>query len=181
MYSIISKILLPGFLVVFSSLVTAEESDPCSLLQDQDERVLLSGALEIKLMKLCGEITAADLQQSQTEVQAETLRQAVAPALATSGSAIDILLNDPALDVIGTTQSETSIAVNGSTVCVTWNDTGDGFGDNGLSGFGVSNDGGQTFTDQGPFPDGPGPDSNAGDPSVVYSTRDNVFYFNIFG
>jgi hypothetical protein len=171
-----SKILLSGLLFVFSSLATAEEFDPCSLLQDQEQRALLGGALELKLMNLCGEISAEEAQESQAKIPGEAQLQAAPSAAAAVGPAADILLNNPALDVGGTTQSETSVAVNGSTVCAAWNDAGEGFGANGFSGFAVSNDGGQTFTDQGPFPNGPG-DSNSGDPSLAYSARDNAYYY----
>ncbi len=185
MNSMISRAFLSGLLIVFSFLATAEDFDPCGLLQDQEERALLSGAFEFKLMRQCGEISAE--APPQAAVQSEELVQGPAQAAAALGPTTDILVNNPALDTghidghpqhaSGTTQSETSVAVNGNVVCAAWNDAGEGFGANGFSGFGVSSDGGQTFTDQGPFPNGPGPDRNSGDPSLIYSVRDNAFYY----
>jgi hypothetical protein len=172
-FSVITLVALIG---LFSSGNFAysqpQDFDPCSLLQNPDERALLSGAFEIKLMNLCGEITDEEIQQRKEKVQGEAWLEALA-----TGPGVDVLVNNPASDTGGTTQSETSVAVNGSTVCAAWNDSGEGFGVNGFSGFGVSTDGGATWTDRGPFPNGPGPDSNGGDPSLAYSARDNAFYY----
>jgi hypothetical protein len=107
-------------------------------------------------------------------------------ALAVSGQPlVDILLNDPATDFELTTQSETSIVVNGDTVCAAWNDSGSKqilrgtppYLQGGFSGFGVSTDGGVTFIDGGAFPVGPGPDEDSGDPSLAYSVRDDTYYY----
>ncbi len=76
----------------------------------------------------------------------------------------DALVNDPATDIELSTQSETSIVVNGNTVCTAWNDSGSlqinrgptaPWIEGGFSGFAVSMDGGLTFSDGGPFPPGP--------------------------
>ena len=173
----IYKIFLSLFIISISSIATADEFDPCSLLQEQEQRALLSGAFEIKLMKRCGEITSEEKQQHQAGVQSGVSLQALAAAV---GPATDILVNDPELDEGGTTQSETSVAVSpvDGTICAAWNDSGERAGANGFSGFGVSTDGGSTFTDQGPFPDGPGPDTNSGDPSLAYSAEDDAFYYS---
>lgn len=86
----------------------------------------------------------------------------------------DLLVNDPALDIDGTKQVETSAVVVGSTVCIAWLDEGEV---SGRSGFGVSTDSGKTFTDRGPFPpNGAGPD-----PALAYSQRDDVIYYAAFG
>ncbi|MEZ4655582.1 MAG: FlgD immunoglobulin-like domain containing protein [Candidatus Eisenbacteria bacterium] len=76
----------------------------------------------------------------------------------------------------GITQSEVSIAVQGNKVCVGWND-GQGFVQGGvtLSGFGYSTDRGNTFTDGGAVPNGPGT-SVFGDPSLAV-TNDGTWVF----
>jgi hypothetical protein len=91
---------------------------------------------------------------------------------------VDVRVNNPVGDPLPhTTQSETSIAVNGSTVCAGYNDSG-AFGATGnFTGFAFSTNGGATWTDGGPLPTGTGSDNNFGDPSIVYSTRDGAFYF----
>jgi hypothetical protein len=98
----------------------------------------------------------------------------------------DALVNDPATDIELSTQSETSIVVNGNTVCTAWNDSGSlqinrgptaPWIQGGFSGFAVSMDGGLTFSDGGPFPPGPGPDADSGDPSLAYSVRDDTYYY----
>lgn len=94
-----------------------------------------------------------------------------AAAFASSGT--DILVNDPALDVGGSTQSETSIAVAGDVVCIAFNDTGETIGG---TGYAYSTNGGETFTDGGPF----GPATLA-DPGLAYSARDEAFYFLAVG
>ncbi|NIS71474.1 MAG: hypothetical protein GTO12_21825, partial [Proteobacteria bacterium] len=103
------------------SLVHARVFDPCSLLRDTEKRSLISGALEIKLMLRCGEITVEELTERLQEIRgdADVLPPSVPEALA-----VDILVNDPASDVGGTTQSETSIVVVGNTICGAWNDSG---------------------------------------------------------
>jgi hypothetical protein len=151
--------------------VEAEEFDPCSLLSNPAMREQLSSALETKLMILCGEITQAEVRQRQTTIIDDAV---------VDDPGLDIRVNDPALDVGGTTQSETSVVAVDSTVCAAFNDSGEGFRTsvfNGLSGFGFSNDGGLTFIDGGPFPNGPGPDRNFGAPSLAFSVRDNAFYY----
>ncbi len=141
--------------------------DPCSLLQSPAMRMMLSGAFETKLMIQCGEIPPYALQQRRETVWDDGFEALLGA---------DILVNDPTLDVGGTTQSETSVVAVGNTVCAAWNDAGEGLGANGFSGFGFSLDGGSTFTDGGPFPNGPG-DTNFGDPSLAFSVRDNTLYY----
>lgn len=141
----------------------------CSLLDDPSKRRRMSGAFEISLLRRCGLASAPPRR----------LRSAIPSRSAPLTNALggnDILLNNPALDIGGTTQSETTVAVHGNVVCVAWNDSGEDFFINGGSGFGYSLDGGQTFTDGGPFPSVAG-DSSGGDPSLFYSERDGAFYY----
>ena len=73
-----------------------------------------------------------------------------------------------------TTQNETSLAVNGSTICAGYNDSGG----TGLSGFARSTNGGQTWSDQGeiPAPAGAGSTSD-GDPTLAVNLGTGVFYY----
>src|SRR5216683_2064003 len=144
--------------LALGATVGAEDIDPCSLLADPTARVQLSCAFETKLTLLCGETTPGPLQPQ--ELLDDTAINITGP---------NIRVNDPAEDRGGTTQSETSLVAVGRTVCAAFNDSGEGFRTsvfNGLSGFGSSTDGGLTFTDHGPFPNGPG-DINFGDPSLA--------------
>jgi hypothetical protein len=187
------------FLILIAAIVVATfgfdqraytaDADPCSLLQDPVTKGKMSAALERKLMLLCGEATREELYQRRREIVGEAAIQPpyvpdIVAGKATTESEIaapgtDILVNNPALDTGGTTQSETTIVAVGNIVCAAWNDAGEGFGANGFSGFGYSSDGGNTWTDGGPFPNGPGPtfDSNGGDPSLAYRDLDNAFYY----
>ena len=144
----------------------------CELLENPDVRQRLSGALESALMRSCGQ-AAAPAPDSARKVKPR-LRESV-PSVTTGVGSSDVLINDPSLDSGGTIQSETTVAVHGDVICAAWNDSGEGFGANGFSGFGFSLDGGETFQDGGPFPDGGA--SNRGDPSLAYSARDAAFYY----
>jgi hypothetical protein len=93
----------------------------------------------------------------------------------------DVIVNNPAQDVFTaadiTTQSETSLAAFGSTVVVTFNDSGSTqtapF--NSIMGYSRSTDGGRTFTDLGAMP-APSPTGfNLGDPGLVVN-RAGQFY-----
>lgn len=127
----------------------------------------MSGAFENKLLMGC-----------QKVMREENAPQSGASAPAAMPTALgdDVPVSNPQRDSGGSIQSETSIVAVGNIVCAAWNDTGEGFGTNGFSGHGVSLDGGQTFTDGGPFPNGP-LDKNFGDPSLAFSVRDNAFYY----
>ncbi|MBI3460675.1 hypothetical protein HY230_12070 [Candidatus Acetothermia bacterium] len=84
-------------------------------------------------------------------------------------------VNDPSKDFPdATTQSEPSLAVFGSHIVVSFNDSAEStFGDN-FMGFSLSHDGGKTFTDKGPI-QGPDGGSAFGDPSVAVD-RQGIFY-----
>ena len=68
-----------------------------------------------------------------------------------------------------TTQSETSLAVRGSTVCAGFNDSGPTAG---LSGFARSTNNGQSWTDQGELGAG-----NGGDASIAVNQATGTFYY----
>ena len=152
--------------------------DPaCQAFSDPARRAHMSAALERKLAIMCGLTKPAPASATtQTSPPSQRLQGLAARVARASTPGGDIPVSNPALDVGGTTQSETSLAVVGNVVCAAWNDSGEGSGANGFSGHGVSLDGGITFTDGGPFPNGPF-DQNFGDPTLAYSVRDNTFYY----
>jgi hypothetical protein len=124
----------------------------------------MSGALESQLLRQCGRVPRASAVSPS----------GVSAASSASPGGTNVMVNSATQDPSGhTTHSETSTAVDGSVVCTAFNDSGE---NNGISGFAFSLDGGQTFTDGGPFPDGPS-DSNLGDPSLAFSARDGIFYY----
>lgn len=92
----------------------------------------------------------------------------------------DIRVNTPdnGANIASFTQSETSLAVNGQTICVAWNDGGTD--DPNFSGFGGSTDGGAAFSDVGTFPP-PDPAFAGADPQLAYSARDSLYYFTSLG
>jgi hypothetical protein len=162
----------------------ARASDPCDLLRDPTTRAQLSGSFERKLMIKCGLISPAEIERAR---RAPTSVGRTAPPVAPDPSGIppeeeelaaDVRVNNPVGDPLPhTTQSETSIAVNGATVCAGFNDSGAFAATGNFTGFAFSTNGGATWTDGGPLPTGTGSDNNFGDPSIVYSTRDGAFYF----
>jgi len=83
------------------------------------------------------------------------------------------------IDANHTTQNETSLAVNGSTICAGFNDSGGAQ----LSGFARSTNGGQTWADQGELPGNPQPAPNAanftndGDPSLAVNLATGDSYY----
>jgi len=161
--------LLVAASAVGSHAAGANEPEHCALLEDPAERRLIGAALEKKLRVMCGKWVPPPPTASGA------LPQEPGGSLP---DAADVLVNDPGLDSGGSTQSETSVVAVGDVVCVAWNDAGEGLGTDGFSGFGFSHDGGKTFTDGGPFPNGPAPeDVNWGDPSLGYSARDDAFYY----
>jgi hypothetical protein len=140
----------------------------CARLADPSVSARMSGALESALAEACGISTP----KPEVRLRPRVARRA---ALAVEGVP-NIAVSDPSLDIGGSTQSETSVVAHGDVVCAAWNDSGEGFGLNGFSGFGYSLDGGATFQDGGAFPSGPA-DSNYGDPALAYSVRDGSFYY----
>lgn len=93
----------------------------------------------------------------------------------------EIRVNNPVGDPGNqATQSETSIAVTGQNVVIGWNDSAVCCiaGATRFSGFGVSHDGGATFTDQGVIPAPSGVDL-FGDPSVVADSAGNFYYASL--
>lgn len=151
----------------------------CSVLDDTASRQRMSGALELKLLQACGkggQVPAPALNVAPRRAMPRFDRNAEWPLALAAELGDDIRVNDPDLDTGGSTQSETTVAAAGDVVCAAWNDSGEGFGLNGFSGFGYSHDAGLTFADGGPFPNGPS-DTSFGDPSLAYSVRDDAFYF----
>jgi hypothetical protein len=170
-----------GFLVLIATLgfavpVPAQGFDPCVLLRNPADRDSLSGAFERKLMIQCGEITPQQLDR----IRKGPGDLGPFEPWQGEGPGVDVRINNPAIDFgTGTTQSETSVVAVGSIVCAAWNDSGEfgGGGNGSFSGHGVSINGGATWADGGPFPNGPGPDHSFGDPSLAFSVKDNMFYY----
>lgn len=160
-----SVALVAGLALAASAHVAqAQTHAGCEMLKDLNMRAKFSGALETKLMRMCGEITESAL------AAAEAQAIVVGPE-AERRRGNDVRVND----LSNATQSETSIARGRhGTLCAAWNDSG---AVNGFSAFGSSRNNGQTWQDGGPFPPGPGPDTNQGDPSLAWSDRDQAFYY----
>lgn len=99
-----------------------------------------------------------------------TSRPLVAPKGEVSAEAAagdNIRVNNPALDTTFHTHSETSIAVNGSNIIVSFNEFA-------FDGYSVSNDGGNTFTHKRiPTPTG---GSNLGDGVVSFGPNGELYY-----
>lgn len=84
-----------------------------------------------------------------------------------AGAGGDVTVNNPGVDVPdSTTQSETTLAVRGSTICAGYNDSGAG----GFSGFSRSTDRGSTWTDQGGV-------GQFGDPVLAVNQSTGTFYY----
>ena len=150
---------------------TPSRATGCELLENPEIRERLSGTLESALMRSCEPSTRTP---RALERRSPTPLGAAAPSA--EAGATDVLVNDPSLDVDGTTQSETSMVVHGNVICIAWNDSGE---PSGRSGFGYSLDGGHSFVDGGGFVDGGV--SDRGDPSLAYSERDGAFLYAALG
>jgi len=147
-----------------SSPARAEQFDACSLLKDPGKRKQIGSGLERKLMIQCGEITTLAGPQGITGFDVEV-------------PSSDLRINDPTLDGILSTQSETSVVAVGPIACAAWNDSTHYIQGKGFSGFGFSSNQGESFIDGGPFPVGSPIDRNYGDPSLAFSVRDNTIYY----
>ncbi len=145
----------------------------CALLDDPGHRRHLSGPGEVALQLRCGWIAPGP--------PSRRLAPAPAPPAAPGGNA---LVNDRTTDTFpNITQSETSVAVSGSTVLVGFNDSGQFAATGDFTGYARSTDGGATWTDAGP-PATPLGDVAAvlGDPVLVADRargpgQTAVFYF----
>jgi hypothetical protein len=157
-------------------LTEAQQKTACALLDDPEIRPRLDG-LEMKLLILCGRVPLPTRDELGRPSEPGAARFGARGEGFEASGGVDVAVSDPALDTGGhSTQSETSTVAVGQVVCSAWNDAGEGFGTNGFSGFGFSLNGGATFTDGGAFPNGPS-DTNRGDPSLVFSVKDQTFYY----
>ena len=100
------------------------------------------------------------------------------PEVVPAGGA-DVRVNATDPPYLSNVQSETSIALNGSTgaICVTWNDIYHYSEGLGICGYSRSTDGGASWDDGGAMPPGPGNNTCRGDPSVVWRAADGYFYY----
>jgi hypothetical protein len=156
-----------------TSGLSASTKDACALLDDPSIRRRMSGGLETGLLRACGRVPTEARNQSRVSGQPSGSTPLAAAPAAITGT--DVRVNNPAFDTdVNFTQSETSVAVAGNTICVAYNDI---VGDPASSAsFSASLDGGATFTDRGAFIP-PEFLFVLGDPSLAYSVRDNAFYF----
>jgi hypothetical protein len=85
----------------------------------------------------------------------------------------NVRVNDPSADVVGHTNSESSVAARGSRVIVGFNDASDSLG----SGYGLSADGGSTFQHKSlpAFPGG----QNLGHPVVAFGPNGEIYYASL--
>ncbi len=142
----ISKIRAPalGGLIAISVLVGMGGStvfalpDPCDIL-DSEDRLLLSGAAETALMYQCGEMPAPGFSEGAT---------GTGTTLPPGAFGIDTRTN-AIPDVGSSTQSEVSMDMTGGMLVAGWNDSTDFAALNSFNGYGVSTDGGATWTDRG--------------------------------
>jgi len=186
--------MLAPLAVLFSLYLggTAQAANPdaCNLLRDPATRAQLSGSFERKLMIQCGEISLEEIERARSApAPSGQLKPSVEPGTAGvppevqkkslgEGPGADVRINNPAGDVNPhTTQSETTVAINGATVCAGYNDSGAFAATGNFTGFSFSTNGGTTWTDGGPLPTGTGSDNNFGDPSIVFSVKEGAFYF----
>src|SRR6516225_5683004 len=109
---------------------------------------------------------------------------AAAPAIPSAGLP-NVRVNNPAQDthqVDQTTQSETTIAVHGSSVAVGYNDSQQGLltltAGADLNGYSYSTNGGASFTDGGTVPNAPG-FVNLGDPWLGSNRAGTMFYSSL--
>ena len=138
--------------------------EECALLDDPVLRSRMDGLL-FRLAMTCG----------RQELLGQVRQEPNMDAGDGESRATDSAVNDPSGDTGTTshTQSETSLAVSGSTgtVCSGYNDSWHYYSSSeGFAGFSRSTDGGATFTDQGPLGAASG-----GDPAVVWSHTDDTF------
>ena len=84
----------------------------------------------------------------------------------------NVRVNDPAMDLYGHTNSESSVTVSGGTIVVGFNDAGEDF-----SGYAFSTDGGASFTHRRPEPP---PDGYLyGDPVLATGPSGEVYFANL--
>jgi len=147
---------------------SAAGTGPCGLLDDPEFLGHVSGAGESALRARCGHLAA-------------TIGGA-GPGPASAAS--NVLVNDRSTDVFShITQSETSVAVSGTTLLAGYNDSGEFVPNGDFTGYARSVDGGSTWTDL-RTPTTPLGDIDAvfGDPVLAADRargggRDGVFYF----
>lgn len=116
-----------------------------------------AGRRVLRLLAVGVTLTAISLMQTMT---------AAAQPVLVDDTQVNAAAGDPGDN---TTQSETSLAVRGNTVCAGFNDSGPVAG---ISGFARSTNRGQTWTDQGELGAG-----NNGDPALAVNQATGTFYY----
>jgi hypothetical protein len=131
------------------------------------------------------------LPVQETNINTRTLpgsTQAMAPGLHTNAPPLgvrvigNVIVNNPALDGVTSnfTQSTTTNLVFGNTIVVGYNDSesdnNSGSSSSKFTGYSISTDGGQTFTDLGSLPTNPAGD--LGDPVLARDNTSGTVYFS---
>jgi len=149
-FVVISGLLIGAALAVGSLGGVPRNGHPSATSAGEDRHLEGDGDGDFSLMRqLPGEL-AADMTLAGTARRVMQRPATAALMQQRGGYGIDLLVNDPSLDrPEHTTQSEPTMAVRGSTICVGYNDTNRGNVPNPLSGFSRSADRGASWTDRG--------------------------------
>jgi len=113
------------------------------------------------------------------KVVTEEARQQIGPFLDLAGDQplANIRVNNPAMDNDLHTQSESSIAVNGNNIAISFNNVSDSNG-LGINGYSISTDGGRSFA-QGVIPE-PRKSRNLGDGVVAFGANGELYYSSLY-
>jgi len=164
---------------------SAKQQFAQQLLKNQAVRLTWPAQLFLR-MQASGstQLTQAFAGQAPTLPSGTAGAAAAAPAIPSAGLP-NVRVNNPALDthqVDQTTQSETTIAVHGSSVAVGYNDSQQGLltltAGADLNGYSYSTNGGASFTDGGTVPNAPG-FVNLGDPWLGSNRAGTMFYSSL--
>ncbi len=164
---VVGSLSLFSFGVISPQTMQGSEQPDYSWVLKTPLKKHLSGAMLSYLKRAYG--------PKKVEQDAHSVSVSTSPANEISDN--NILVNDPSTDFAdNSTQSETSLAVFGEKIVVSWNDAGDFFKTGQFTGYGYSHDGGKTFVDRGPLP-GPIGGTSLGD-GIVATDKDGNFYIS---
>ena len=154
---------------------SADARETAKRLLNSTEAAHLSGAGHALAQHLSGTSALNSLVHPLAHGNADVV-------LPFNSNRFQVMVNDPAQDQFElsdiSTQSETAVAGYGSTIVVTFNDSGEFTLFPTFMGYSRSNDGGQSFTDLGkvpPFVLPPNLQLNGGDPAIVADRAGNFY------